>query len=126
VHAIASLLFTCLGDALRLEHIPANPMADREVELPKRPKRDPSVMDAGALGAIFQAAEGTRLFPFVVAAACSGCRRGELLALTWADLDFQAGVMIVSKSLEQTKPGLRIKPTKSGKAAHHRPGRLRP
>src|SRR5215471_9957157 len=115
VHAIASLLFTCLGDAVRLEHIPANPMADRKVKLPKRPKRDPSVMDAGALGAIFQAAEGTRLFPFVVAAACSGCRRGELLALTWADLDFQAGVMIVSKSLEQTKPGLRIKPTKSGK-----------
>jgi hypothetical protein len=39
-------------------------------------------MDAGALGAIFQAAEGTRLYPFVVTAACSGCRRGELLALT--------------------------------------------
>jgi integrase len=115
VHSTASLLFTCLGDAARLEHIPLNPMADRKVKLPKRPKVEPAVMDAGALGAIFQAAEGTRLYPFVVAAACSGCRRGELLALMWRDLDFSTGVMTISKSLEQTKKGLRVKSTKSGK-----------
>src|SRR5215472_12757597 len=60
VHSTASLLFTCLGDAARLEHIPANTMADRKVKLPKRPKPNPAVMDAGALGAIFQAAQGTR------------------------------------------------------------------
>jgi integrase len=107
VHSTASLLFTCLGDAARLEHIPANPMADRKVKLPKRPKPNPAVMDAGALGAIFQAAHGTRLYPFVVTAACSGCRRGELLALTWADLDF---------GVEQTRAGLRVKCAKSGKS----------
>jgi integrase len=115
VHSTASMLYTCLGDAVRLEHIPANPMADGRVKLPKRPKANPAVMDAGALGAIFQAAEGTRLYPFVVTAACSGCRRGELLALTWPDLDFETGLMTVSKSLEQTKRGLRVKGTKSGK-----------
>lgn len=115
VHSTASLLFTCLGDAARFEHIPANPMADKKVKLPKRPKREPAVMDAAALGAVFQAVEGTRLYPVVVAAACSGCRRGELLALTWSDIDFSAGVMIVSKSLEQTRAGLRVKSTKSGK-----------
>ena len=114
VHSTASLLFTCLGDAARLEHIPANPMADRKVKLPKRPKPNPAVMEADALGAIFQGARGTRLYPFVVTAACSGCRRGELLALTWADLDFGKGMMTVSKSLEQTRAGLRVKPTKSG------------
>jgi integrase len=70
-------------------------------------------MDAGAVAAIFQAAEGARLYPFVVTAACSGCRRGELLALTWADLDFETGLMTVSKSLEQTRAGLRVKATKS-------------
>ena len=72
-------------------------------------------MDAGAVAAIFQAAEGTRLYPFVATTACSGCRRGELLALTWADLDFDTGLMTVSKSLEQTRAGLRVKSTKSGK-----------
>ena len=114
VHSTASLLFTCLGDAARLEHIPANPMADRKVKLAKRPRPNPAVMEADALGAIFKHAHGTRLYPFVVTAACSGCRRGELLALTWADLDFGTGMMTVSKSLEQTRAGLRVKPTKSG------------
>ncbi len=114
VHSTASLLFTCLGDAARLEHIPANPMADRKVKLPKRPRPNPAVMEADALGDIFQHALGTRLYAFVVTAACSGCRRGELLALTWADLDFGTGIMTVSKSLEQTRAGLRVKPTKSG------------
>src|SRR5215467_2806390 len=73
-------------------------------------------MDAGAIGAIFQAAHGTRLYSFVVTAACSGCRRGELLALTWADLDISRGLTTVSKSLEQTRAGLRVKCAKSGKS----------
>ena len=49
--------------------------------------------------------------------AASGCRRGEILALTWNDLTLDAtpGVVSVTKSLEQTKAGLRIKPPKNGK-----------
>ena len=46
-------------------------------------------------------------------AAATGCRRGELLALQWTDLDFNTGLLTVSKSLEQTKAGLRVKSTKS-------------
>ena len=61
VHSTASLLFTCLSDAARLEHIPANPMADRKVKLPERPKPSAAVMDVGAVAAIFQTAERTRL-----------------------------------------------------------------
>lgn len=41
-------------------------------------------------------------------------RRGELLALQWADLDWDKAVLEVSKSLEETKQGLRVKSTKSG------------
>ena len=48
-------------------------------------------------------------------AATTGCRRGELLALTWADIDFASRLMRISKSLEQTKEGLRVKPTKNEK-----------
>jgi integrase len=61
-------------------------------------------MDARALGAIFQAAGGTRLYPFLVVAASSGCRRGELLALTWADLDFEKGLLTISKSRNRREP----------------------
>jgi integrase len=113
VRSIATLLYTCLGDAARLEHIPMNPMGDKRIKLPKRPKTNPAVLDAAMLGAVFQAAEGRRLYPFVVTAGCSGCRRGELLALRWADVDFQKGVLTISKSLEQTRAGQRVKCTKS-------------
>jgi integrase len=62
------------------------------------------------------AARGHWIYPILVLAAASGCRRGELLALTWRDLDRTAGALAVSKSLEQTKAGgLRIKVPKNGK-----------
>jgi integrase len=114
-HAIASLLYSCLADAVRLEHLRTHPMADRRVKLPKRPKRKPAVLDPAMLGQLFDEVRETRLYPLVVTAACSGCRRGELLALTWSDIDFDKGVITISKSLEQTRAaGLRLKSTKSG------------
>ena len=48
-------------------------------------------------------------------AVSTGRRRGELLALTWADVDFVGRVLRLSKSLEQTKEGLRVKCTKNDK-----------
>jgi integrase len=48
-------------------------------------------------------------------AIVTGCRRGELGALTWADIDFKGRVLRISESLEQAKVGLRVKPTKTEK-----------
>jgi integrase len=117
--AVASLLHTCLGDAVRLEHLPVNPMADRRVKLPKLPKRKPPVLDPGALGRVFEIAKGKRIYSFIVVDAASGCRRGELCALAWDDVDFSKGILTISKSLEQTrKGGLRVKSTKSGETRY--------
>jgi integrase len=80
---------------------------------PKLTKRRPPVLDEAKLRTLFDRARDTRLYPFVVAAAATGCRRGELLALQWSDLDLQTGSLDISKSLEQTKAGLRVKSTKS-------------
>jgi integrase len=114
-HAIASMLHTCLADAVRLEHLRMNPMADRRVKLPKRPKRRPAVIDPAMLGKLWEAARGLRIYPFIVTAASTGARRGEVCALEWPDIDFSTGVLTISKSLEQTKAGgLRVKGTKSG------------
>ncbi len=52
---------------------------------------------------------------FIILGPATGARRGELLALQWADLDFKTGIMNASKSVEQTKASLRIKTTKSEK-----------
>ncbi|HLK62379.1 MAG TPA: tyrosine-type recombinase/integrase [Bryobacteraceae bacterium] len=59
-------------------------------------------------------ARSTRLYPFIVLASATGCRRGELLALQWPGLAESTGELSVSRSLEQTKAGLRVKSTKSG------------
>jgi len=46
----------------------------------------------------------------------SCCRRGELLALKWSDLDAKTGTVTVSKTVSETKlGGLEIKPPKSWK-----------
>jgi integrase len=50
---------------------------------------------------------------FIMLGLASGARRGELLALQWPDIDFETGLMSVTKSLSQTKAGLRVKSTKS-------------
>ena len=46
----------------------------------------------------------------------SGARRGELLALTWQDVDWLARSLRVDESLEQTRQGLRLKRPKNGRA----------
>ena len=117
VRHIGTLLYTFLSEALRLRVLKiAHPMANKSVRLPKVVKRKPAVLDKDKLRLLFDRARTTRLYPFVVLASATGCRRGELLALEWTDLDEATGELTVSKSLEQTKAtGLRIKCTKSGK-----------
>ena len=116
VRHIGTLLYTCLAEADRLGvlKIP-HPMANKRVRLPRLVKRDPAVLDKEKLRALFARARDTRLYPVVVLASATGCRRGELLALLWTDLNDNTGELSVSKSLEQTKAGLRVKSTKSEK-----------
>jgi integrase len=115
VRHMGSLLYTVLSDADRLGvlKIP-HPMANRRVLLPKLSKRRPAVLDEAKLQMLFERGRETRLYPFLVLAAATGCGRGELLALQWTDIDFVTSLLTVSKSLEQTKAaGLRVKSTKS-------------
>lgn len=67
------------------------------------------------LGRFLESISTARDYPLVAFAAASGCRRGEILALQAKDLDLITGEVRINKSLEQTKAGLRVKPTKSEK-----------
>jgi integrase len=62
-----------------------------------------------------ETAKSTRLYPLILLAAATGARRGELLVPEWSDL-VEPGVLKVSKSPEETRAGVRVKSTKSGKA----------
>lgn len=52
-----------------------------------------------------------------------GARRGELLALEWSDIDWLTSTLSISKSLEQTSAGVRVKRPKSERARKFRLGK---
>ena len=54
------------------------------------------------------------LYPIVAVAIGTGARRGEIAALTWADIDLDAKTMTIWRSLEQTRAhGIRPKTPKT-------------
>jgi integrase len=113
VHHIAGVVNVALSTALRWKLIKSNPMD--AVVLPKVTKTEARALDPSQLTCYLDAARACGLYDFLMIDAATGCRRGELLALTWADVSFPLRLLTVSKSLEQTKAGLRVKSTKSEK-----------
>ncbi len=111
VRHMAGLVSAALNDAVRLGILRASPAS--AVKLPPATTTERRSLSPEELERYFAAAAGHWIEPVLRLAAATGCRRGELLALTWSDVDFAAGKITISKSLEQTKAGLRIKETKT-------------
>jgi integrase len=72
-----------------------------KADKPKPAESERRALTVDELDRLFKAAHGTRLYPLVVLAVATGCRRGELLGAKWADLDVAEGVLHVRRSLEQ-------------------------
>jgi integrase len=62
---------------------------------------------------LLKAAEGQPCYPLLVLALATGCRQGELLALTWDDVDLTKGILTVRRSLAQTDGGFVVKEPKT-------------
>jgi integrase len=112
VRHIAFTVQGCFQQACDWELLNKNPML--KVKKPKVAKREPRVVDRHGFDRLLEKTEGTSVYAVIVTAMATGARRGELCGLEWTDLNWHTGVLTVSKSLEQTKQGLRIKSTKSG------------
>ena len=113
VRHIACVVHGAFEKAVKWQLIARNPMDG--IELPRLAKKAPKVVEKGDVSKLLERAKDTRLFPLILLGLATGARRGELLALQWPDIDFETGLMNVTKSLEQTKAGLRVKSTKSEK-----------
>ena len=114
VRHIEGLLSVALNKAFRLDMITVNPML--KVELPSVERHDDArSLTSDEIGRLRDVCQGDWTFAFVEVDLATGARRGELLALTWSDIDWIGRRVTVGKSLEQTKKGLRVKATKSGK-----------
>jgi integrase len=113
VRHVADTVRTALNTAVRWKLLRDNPAT--RCDLPKGERVEASALDYAQLEWYLDAARGHWIYPVLVLASATGCRRGELLALTRSDYKPLVTKLEISKSLEQTKAGLRIKPPKNGK-----------
>lgn len=112
VRSIRGVLFSALDRAKAHRKIAANPI--KAVKLAKPTKKEQRALDFDEFEKLLARARTSWIYPLLKLAGDTGCRRGELLALEWRDVDFEAGVLYITKSLEQTKVGgLRLKSTKN-------------
>lgn len=111
VRHMAGLVSAALNDAVRLGFLRSSPAA--AVKLPPLENTERRSLNHRELECYFAAAAGHWMEPILRLAAATGARRGELLALTWSDCNLEQGILTISKSLEQTRAGLRVKETKT-------------
>ena len=106
------VLHSALEHAVRTEILSRNPA--HSVPTPKVRAPEMAIVEATEIESLFARLAGHRLYPIVLLAFSTGARRGELLALRWSDLDLEIGTVNIARSVEETREGLRIKPTKTG------------
>jgi integrase len=80
---------------------------------PKVLDKDVRILNAEEIAEALTKFDGHDLSPLVVAALGTGARRGELLAIQWGDLDLDARMLSIVRTLEETNAGLRLKPPKT-------------
>ncbi len=113
VHHVANLVSMALKNGIRLNFLRQNVAS--ACKLPALTKAEGRALDARELSFFFAAAsqQGFYLEPFLRVTLSSGGRRGELLALTWSDINLATGELSITKSLGQVGEGLQLKGTKT-------------
>jgi integrase len=102
-----AVLRGALGVAVRWRLLSRNPAADVTLP-PKRLTRERLVLDAGPAQAFLMAAQGDRLEALWVLALTTAARIGELLALRWADVDLDHGVVVIQRGQAHLRDGTHV------------------
>jgi integrase len=101
-----------LGWAERMQLVERN--VSRMVDPPTPDPSEAKAITTDEVAAVLAAAEGSRWHPLFVLAFATGARRGEILALTWDDVDLNAGVVMIRRAITQTRTaGTFVKATKT-------------
>jgi integrase len=107
------ILKQALAQAVQWNLIVRNPAAGKP---PKVPLRKMQTYDVEQTAELIEVLRGTRLFVPVLLAALCGLRRGEIVALRWAQVDLDGAQIAIVQSAEKTRSGVRYKEPKSGRA----------
>jgi integrase len=117
VRRVHAVLHRALAQAMRWDWIWINPAAaaNKPAEEPTE-LRPPTPAQVNAL--LAHAAAYPAFHLFLVLAATTGARRGELLALRWADIDLERGSISVQRALIEGPSGPVLAPTKTRRPHH--------
>lgn len=101
VHAV---LRSALQHAVREELVARN--VARIVETPQVPRQEVRPLDPAEVRTLLKAARPHRLYALWLLLVSVGLRRGEVLALTWDDIDFDRRQLRVRRNLQRIKTEL--------------------
>ena len=105
VKDIKIALQTCLQKAVDEELIPTNPC--KKVQLPKDEPKEMQTLKANELAAFLQETKDSGCYEFYLLEITTGLRLGEILALTWDDLDMKNKTISVNKQVQRIKSELK-------------------
>jgi integrase len=105
------VLSGALRQSVRWQLLTHNPAAATQPPRPERPQLQ--IVDPDLANSIFSKVGGTRMEVPVALALGVGMRRGEILALRWSDVDLTAGVVRITRTLQQTAEGLVVEEPKT-------------
>jgi integrase len=113
VRHIAGVLSSAFGRAIHWGLVQANPVSKSEPPVPRKHKGIALTPEQQEL-LFTMASSPWCLGMFLRMEAATGARRGEVLALRWADI--VNGRAVIARSLSQTRDGLAFKSTKTDEA----------
>jgi integrase len=96
-----AIIHQFLAKAIENDVIFKNPAS--AVELPEHTQKEIKVFSNEDQTKFFEAAKEDRLYDLFVLAVDTGIRLGEILALTWDDIDFNKGLIYINKNLMLVK-----------------------
>jgi integrase len=94
-----SVIHHALRDATRWGNVARNVAA--LVSRPRAERHEMATLSTTEARALLEAARGDRFAALYVLALATGARQGELLALRWADIDFDAATLSIRASLRR-------------------------
>ncbi len=99
VRRVHATLHRALRDAVRDNLLPRNPADNVEFPLAVKQDRVLSAWNSEQLRTFLVSTDSDRQRPLWLLAAVTGARRGELLGLTWEDVDLKAGTITIRRGL---------------------------
>ena len=106
VRRVHAVLQAALKQAVKERLIPYNPCEN--CRIPPKDKKEMTILPPEKIGRYLQEAEKYGVLPMFYLELSSGLRRGELLALQWADLNVKERILTVNKQVTRMEGELDV------------------